>query len=84
MAPLTRLHSEQAGDVPTNLMAEYYGQRASEGFSAPKSHRLKVQILNAILTGIRAGVRADCKPKSNYISDFQTVSCILNKTVTGH
>jgi N-ethylmaleimide reductase len=31
MAPLTRLRSEQPGDIPGDLMAEYYGQRASEG-----------------------------------------------------
>jgi N-ethylmaleimide reductase len=31
MAPLTRLRSEQPGDVPGPLMAEYYGQRASAG-----------------------------------------------------
>ena len=31
MAPLTRMRSERPGDVPGNLMAEYYGQRASEG-----------------------------------------------------
>jgi len=31
MAPLTRLRSEQPGDVPGQLMVEYYGQRASEG-----------------------------------------------------
>ncbi|MDB5387538.1 MAG: 12-oxophytodienoate reductase [Planctomycetaceae bacterium] len=31
MAPLTRLRSEQPGDVPSDLMAEYYGQRASKG-----------------------------------------------------
>lgn len=31
MAPLTRLRSEQPGDIPGPLMAEYYGQRASEG-----------------------------------------------------
>ncbi len=31
MAPLTRMRSEQPGDVPTDLMAEYYGQRPSEG-----------------------------------------------------
>src|ERR1700761_1535943 len=31
MAPLTRLRSDQAGDVPGDLMAEYYGQRASPG-----------------------------------------------------
>lgn len=31
MAPLTRLRSEQPGDVPGPLMVEYYGQRASEG-----------------------------------------------------
>lgn len=31
MAPLTRLRSQIPGDVPIDLMAEYYGQRASEG-----------------------------------------------------
>lgn len=30
MAPLTRSRSAQPGDIPTNLMAEYYSQRASE------------------------------------------------------
>jgi N-ethylmaleimide reductase len=29
MAPLTRLRSEQPGDVPGPLMAEYYGQRVA-------------------------------------------------------
>ena len=31
MAPFTRLRSQIPGDVPVGLMAEYYGQRASEG-----------------------------------------------------
>ena len=31
MAPLTRMRSTQPGDVPNELMATYYGQRASEG-----------------------------------------------------
>ncbi len=31
MAPLTRLRAELPGDIPGDLMAEYYGQRASEG-----------------------------------------------------
>ena len=31
MAPLTRGRSEQPGDVPGDLMVEYYGQRASKG-----------------------------------------------------
>ena len=30
MAPLTRMRAD-AGDVPNELMARYYGQRASEG-----------------------------------------------------
>jgi len=30
-APMTRLRSEQPGDVPGDLMAEFYGQRASKG-----------------------------------------------------
>ena len=31
MAPLTRLRSEQPGDAPGPLMAQYYEQRASPG-----------------------------------------------------
>lgn len=31
MAPLTRMRASQPGDVPNDLNAEYYGQRASEG-----------------------------------------------------
>jgi N-ethylmaleimide reductase len=31
MAPLTRLRSEQPGDVPGPLMAQYYAQRSSHG-----------------------------------------------------
>jgi len=31
MAPLTRMRSSQPGNVPNELMATYYGQRASEG-----------------------------------------------------
>ena len=31
MAPLTRSRSEHPGDIPSDLMVEYYGQRASEG-----------------------------------------------------
>jgi N-ethylmaleimide reductase len=30
-APLTRLRSDQPGDIPGDLMVEYYSQRASEG-----------------------------------------------------
>ena len=31
MAPLTRSRSQQPGDIPNDLMREYYTQRASEG-----------------------------------------------------
>ena len=31
MAPLTRLRADQATDVPTDLMLEYYAQRVSDG-----------------------------------------------------
>jgi N-ethylmaleimide reductase len=31
MAPLTRLRSDQPGDIPGDLMLQYYKQRASEG-----------------------------------------------------
>jgi N-ethylmaleimide reductase len=30
-APLTRLRSDQPGDVPSAMMVKYYGQRASKG-----------------------------------------------------
>ena len=30
MTPLTRSRSQQPGDIPSNLMVEFYGQRASE------------------------------------------------------
>ena len=31
MAPLTRSRSQQPGDIPGELMLQYYSQRASEG-----------------------------------------------------
>ena len=31
MVPLTHLRSDQPGDIPGDLMAEYYAQRASPG-----------------------------------------------------
>jgi len=31
MAPLTRSRAQQPGDIPSDLMVEYYGQRASSG-----------------------------------------------------
>src|SRR5882757_5681272 len=31
MAPLTRMRAELPGNIPGDLMAEYYGQRASDG-----------------------------------------------------
>jgi N-ethylmaleimide reductase len=30
-APLTRLRSDQPGDVPSPMMVKYYGQRAYKG-----------------------------------------------------
>jgi N-ethylmaleimide reductase len=30
-SPLTRLRSDQPGDVPSAMMVKYYGQRASKG-----------------------------------------------------
>ncbi|MGJ8675535.1 MAG: alkene reductase, partial [Pseudoalteromonas sp.] len=32
MPPLTRSRSTQPGNIPNELMAEYYSQRASAGF----------------------------------------------------
>lgn len=35
MAPLTRSRAGQPGDVPTELNAEYYAQRAGAALNAP-------------------------------------------------
>ena len=42
MAPMTRSRSA-AGDVPTALMAEYYGQRASAGFIVTEATQISQQ-----------------------------------------
>ena len=31
LAPMTRLRTIQPGDIPSPMMADFYGQRASEG-----------------------------------------------------
>ena len=41
LPPLTRQRAEQPGDVPTTLMAEYYGQRASAGFMASEGAQIE-------------------------------------------
>ena len=43
MAPLTRLRSELPGDIPTDLMAEYYAQRASAGFIITEATQVSAQ-----------------------------------------
>ena len=43
MAPMTRSRSEQPGDVPTALMAEYYAQRASAGFIVTEATQISPQ-----------------------------------------
>jgi len=42
MAPMTRSRSAD-GDVPTDLMAEYYGQRASAGFIVTEATQISQQ-----------------------------------------
>lgn len=42
MAPMTRSRTA-AGDVPTELMAEYYGQRASAGFIVTEATQISQQ-----------------------------------------
>ncbi len=42
MAPMTRSRSA-SGDVPTDLMAEYYGQRASAGFIVTEATQISQQ-----------------------------------------
>jgi len=43
MAPMTRSRSEQPGDIPTQLMAEYYAQRASAGFIVTEATQISAQ-----------------------------------------
>ncbi|MEZ5536860.1 MAG: alkene reductase [Thiolinea sp.] len=43
MAPMTRSRSEQPGDIPTALMAEYYAQRASAGFIVTEATQISTQ-----------------------------------------
>jgi N-ethylmaleimide reductase len=43
MAPLTRLRSLEPGDVPTAMMAEYYGQRASAGLIISEATQISFQ-----------------------------------------
>lgn len=41
LPPLTRQRAAQPGDVPTDLMAEYYGQRASAGFMVSEGAQIE-------------------------------------------
>ncbi|MGW1445180.1 N-ethylmaleimide reductase [Serratia rhizosphaerae] len=43
MAPLTRLRSIESGDIPTPLMTEYYGQRASAGLLITEATQISFQ-----------------------------------------
>lgn len=43
MAPMTRSRSAQPGDVPTDLMAAYYAQRASAGFIVTEATQISAQ-----------------------------------------
>ena len=43
MAPMTRSRSSQPGDVPNQLMAEYYGQRASAGIIITEATQVSLQ-----------------------------------------
>jgi N-ethylmaleimide reductase len=43
MAPLTRLRSIEPGDIPTELMAEYYQQRASSGLIITEATQISFQ-----------------------------------------
>lgn len=43
MAPLTRLRSIEPGDIPTELMAEYYQQRASAGLIITEATQVSYQ-----------------------------------------
>ncbi|WP_370465555.1 alkene reductase [Nissabacter sp. SGAir0207] len=43
MAPLTRLRSQEPGDLPTALMGEYYSQRASAGLIISEATQISLQ-----------------------------------------
>ena len=43
MAPMTRSRSLQPGDIPTDLMATYYAQRASAGFIVTEATQISQQ-----------------------------------------
>ncbi|TMM30016.1 alkene reductase [Polaribacter aestuariivivens] len=43
MAPMTRSRASQPGDVPNQLMAEYYGQRASAGLIISEATQVSMQ-----------------------------------------
>lgn len=43
MAPMTRSRTDQPGDVPNDLMAEYYGQRSSVGLIITEATQISLQ-----------------------------------------
>lgn len=43
MAPMTRSRTAQPGDIPTDLMATYYAQRASAGFIVSEATQISAQ-----------------------------------------
>ena len=43
LAPMTRSRTAQPGDIPTELMAEYYAQRASAGFMITEATQISLQ-----------------------------------------
>ncbi len=43
MAPMTRSRSTQPGDIPNELMAEYYGQRTSAGIIITEATQVSLQ-----------------------------------------
>jgi len=43
LAPMTRSRTAQPGDIPTDLMAEYYVQRASAGFMITEATQISSQ-----------------------------------------
>jgi N-ethylmaleimide reductase len=43
LAPMTRSRTDQPGDIPTDLMAEYYAQRATAGFIITEATQISSQ-----------------------------------------
>lgn len=67
MAPMTRSRADNAGQVPTDLMAEYYGQRASAGLIITEGSQISPRAVGYINTpGIYSPAQVEGWKKVTY------------------